>query len=270
MSFFRRNVPKWDAALERFEDKRRKQLDPEGVIAGRPGIARPGEDSRPLLGGSQQQGRSVLLESTEQLVTILNLSGDDNESKIVAIQLINVSAQESEGVQLITPVRGLIEWGAAGVQAVSEFDFIRGTLLTVGGSFVRVSARLAESGSPVKVGALAALGAPFTGRGRLPQLSFRENAGTDIGSAAIFPVPPFAHEFQIMRNLREDPSDSEFKEAPVRVEVQRVPPNLYGFRLDWGVPMDAPAPLPNSSRAVRIRSEAAIGVPVTIVFHLAL
>ena len=254
---------RWKEALSRtkrhWEDKRVNRDDPEGVIAGLQPIRNvPHHEklSNIELLNHGQRGRSVVFPANvlrQSALSILELYSDNKNSRVITVTLTMAPQPGAvpfvPGVNGLFDVTGLIEWGAGGVQASAEIDWLQGTTFSLACSYLRISAfggTQAPGVQPPVVGAFVGYETVNTNRGRTPQF-------TDIGGVA-FPAtfvelrPNFAQNVRVYRNAQPGASST-----PIRVEYLD---QLFAVRYieDYGlgVNMQRPTDLSNDIRAIRI------------------
>ena len=217
-TWFRR---KWqeDKTGENWEDFRVGEDNPDEVIQGLRSLSRAPSrlapkkkgDSRKLLSYGNQVGRSVnlptLVPGPGEPVAILDLTADDEEARAISLHFVSsLTISPTTGQLENEPdITGVIEWGSGGVQATARFDWLRGTTLSIIGSFIRISA--INNGDPsgvltgdVRVGVFAGYN-PIAGgmRGRQPQLTDGIVNLAAASSSSPIDVPRFATNVVVQR-----------------------------------------------------------------------
>lgn len=120
-----------------------------------------------LLGNADQRknrGRWSELSATNPVARLLDLSSDDQLGMVCYLTCGIIAAGDDSPA--LPMVRGVASWGTdGGAVDLVEFDFLRGTVLTLAGSSIRVTAYFDGDPSPVQVGVFASYGAKPGGYG---------------------------------------------------------------------------------------------------------
>jgi len=190
---------KWAKAKNNWEELQSKRDSSEEILNGLKkspgglGKARP-KKIRDILDVGLNNGRSVTLlaGAAGGLVTtpLVEIKGDDE-----AAQAITISLQYE---QLDDPINGIsdvfaeLEWGSAGFQANAVIDVLRGTIINLNCSWLRITAGfLGDDNAAIKFGAFACYG-------NRPALAPAQRTAIVSGSlvpgatSAPVPIPPFA------------------------------------------------------------------------------
>jgi len=157
---------KWAKAKDNWEEKQAKSDSSAEILAGLKrspgglGRARP-KKTRDVLDVGLNNGRSVTLESGVAggrfTTPLVELKGDDEAAKAITVSL--QYNQLDEPANLINDVFAELEWGSAGFQANTVIDILRGTIINLNCSWLRIKAGLdADDGAIIKFGAFACYG----------------------------------------------------------------------------------------------------------------
>lgn len=229
------------------------QQGPAGILAG-------GNLGRIVQLGQLINGGIILKTQPETLLTI---QGDNAKAEVMSIGLIAPTTSAS-ATQI--RVKGILEFGNAGVQCVAEIDFCQGVVLSVPGSFVRLSA--IDDGSVGLAGAVNVTCGAFVSyknisTSRPPKRTrYRDTALADTASV-VFTVPAFASQFWVERT----PSN------PMTVSVQRSGLGaLYDVNVARGAAMD-PLPLSNDAANIVVTNTDGAGLAIDkmrVIFELSL
>ena len=266
---------RWKEGEENWEDVRAKQDHPEEVLAGmhrlRPRPLPNAPVPMEMLDRHVNIGRSVTFTAASgtDFVDILNLEADDKRTRLITIHTVRGTLVGGEaGTENL---QGRIEWGAGGVRAVLDFDWLFGTTLSMIASSVRVSVRTTQAlgaGANVTAGAFAGYNGVGTER-TTPQLTVPTAlvaAGAFTGGIAI---PNFAKDITIARR-----QVAAFA-VPPAFRVHLIP--LAGAiaanateQYAAGVPMERPMPLPPGVLFFTVENLSLVNAQYDAIFGLAI
>ena len=263
---------RWKEGEENWEDVRVKQDHPEDVLAGlhrlRPAPKKNAPIPMELLGRQSNIGRSVTLLGASDFLDVLNLESDDQKSRAVTFH--TVASQEFGIIGAAENIEGRIIWGAGGVQAVVDFDWLLGVTFSVVCSFARLQVRSTAAfpvGTSVKLGAFAGYGDLGAGSRQTLQQSI------DIGNInpAAFgavQIPLYAKDVFIARAV-----DNAFLAPPAMRVFQMLPNNVIIIASEQyalGVPMERPMPISRRAISLRIENISPAAFRAAAIFGLAI
>ena len=201
---------KWAKGKLHWETRRAKSNNSEEILAGLKktpgglGRARP-NIVKELLDAGYNNGRSATITATGantqvETAPLVELKGDDEKARTIALTLQTNTISSAA----IADVFAKIEWGSGGFQSQAEVDILRGVVLNLNCSWLRVTAGLeGQIGDVVKFGAFASYG--YRGSTRPPQrTAFRDVDGNILGiippatSSGRIRVPDFANSVMLV------------------------------------------------------------------------
>lgn len=215
---------------------------------------------RILDGGLQNaNGGTIVPVPAGEKRTLLEVRGDDSEATCIAVQLL-LALPPSLDTTLPIPAdpaqrpRARIQWGAGGIAAQADCDFIGGTVINVPGSWVRVigmdERTLAGNTAAYGMGALAAAG--VIPGGVAPQFTLYH--GLVAGGGGTGPqnrIADFATRLRVMRTPITSSYDVLFLDSQGT--------EAYRISVGAGAEME-PTPLANDVRLVQLSVPGATGI----------
>ena len=265
---------RWKEGEENWEDVRVKQDHPEDVLAGlsrlRPAPKKGAPIPMELLDRESNIGRTVTLTGASEFEDVLNLESDNKKSRSVTIHTIQAQAFGIVGAG--ESLQGRIIWGAGGVQAVADFDWLTGITFSVVGSFIRLQVRSQAglpAGASVKAGAFCGYGAIGSGRIVTPQLTVPFGVLITPGNGANIGIPVFAKDVYVARQLAGvigAPPAMQVSQRPTLFVAQEVNPEQYAL----GVPMERPMPIAAGSPFLRVQNIGPANILASAIFHLSI
>lgn len=221
-------------------------------------------DRVPLLdSGRHNVGSEASLQPGNVLQTLLFLKGDDDIATLVTVALdAEVLVPLVAGD--IVRARAVISWGVGGHQHVAEVDIVRGTMVSVEASFLKVDAANeslpALTGPPLHVG--ATVGYFPRGTAHRPTRTRFDDNGILTAATEDFTVPSFSATVTYLRAPSAAPYAMRFLDSNGNTIAE--------FTVAGGADAPINLPLPNDARTVRIVN-GAVGITQSrAVFGLAL
>ena len=265
---------RWKEGEENWEDVRAKQDHPEDVLDGLSRL-RPAPNPRApipmeLLDRESNIGRTVTLTGASDFQDILNLEADDKKSKMVTFHTI--AAQEFGIVGAGDFLAGRVLWGAGGVQASAEFDWLIGTSFSLAGSFMRLQVRSTAAlpaGATIKAGAFCGYGSNSGNRELAPQLSVPGGAVVAAGAGVNIAIPSFAKSVWVTRTIAGAlgvPPAMRISQRPTLFVATEANPEQYAA----GVPMERAMPIVSGNPFLRMTNLSVANCLFTAIFNLSI
>ena len=201
---------KWAQVKNNWELLESKSDSSEEILAGlkkSPGGLGRGAPShiKELLDTGLNNGRSVTITATGantevKSTPLAELKGDDEMARSVALTL----QTQTLAAVAINDIFAKIEWGSGGFQAQAEIDILRGAVLNLNCSWLRVTASLeGQIGDVVKFGAFAAYGNRASGANPNQRTIQKDITGaflttlTPLTASGQVKIPDFANTVQL-------------------------------------------------------------------------
>lgn len=232
---------------------------PGGLLVG--GLS----ETRPLIDSERHRvGGAETLPPDDRLRAVVFLKGDDDVATVVTIALDAEPAAVLDGTTDIVRARALISWGTGGHLHQAEIDVVRGTMISLQASSVKVE--VANESLPAATGPDLRVGATLSylprGGGSRPTRTRYDDNGILAAGTEDFVVPAFAAEVTYQRA----PSN-----APYTLRVLDSNSNVLAeFAVAGGADAPARLPLANDARTVRVVNGAVAITRSRAVFGLAL
>lgn len=201
-----------------------------------------------------QFGRSIDLPgaAVPEPITVLNLSGDSQQCRVVTVTLFNDLQPNSTTRQ---SVLARVKWGSGGIQAQADMDWMQGVTFSLPAAFLRISAFIESAlafGDPVRVGAFVGYYGAAPSQSRNPRLT-RTAIVTPPGTVDI-PIPVFATEMEIVRTIAAATGVSAAFDFVVLDDSGGT---IYGETVAGGTRFNLQS-LPNDARTLRLTNPSAV------------
>lgn len=201
---------KWSKAKDNWEELQSKRDSSDEILAGLKsspgglGRGRPSQEKH-ILDAGFNNGRSVTVTATGlntevNTTPLAELKGDDEVARSVALTL----QTETIKAIAISDIFAKVEWGSGGFQSQAEVDILRGAVLNLNCSWLRVTAALeGQIGDVVKFGAFAAYGNRAAGANPNQRTIHRDIGGVSLPTLAPatasgqIRIPDFANKVQL-------------------------------------------------------------------------
>lgn len=203
---------KWANARNNWEDLQAKsdssQEILDGIKSSPGGLGRASSESsrtKNILDTGLNNGRSATVTATGvntevSTTPLVELKGDDEVARAIALTL----QTETISAIAISDIFAKIEWGSGGFQSQAEVDLLRGIVLNINCSWLRVTAALeGQVGDVVKFGAFAAYGNRAAGAYNNQRTISRDVDGNSLANLAPatagpqIRIPNFANVVQL-------------------------------------------------------------------------
>jgi hypothetical protein len=216
----------------------------------------------------KNRGRYQAIMTGQGAVRLVDVVGDDQLATQTTITCSLESAAGSRADNAsasdLPEVLGVIHWGTDGAAHTAEFDWLRGTVLTVAASSIRVDVQIEHD--PAELGSVLARASigymPRPGRG--PQRTF--GATLDPAALALYPIPAFAARVIALR-AAADPADPPSLGALIGLTWLDGSGAPIGIVITVGA---ASMPIPNGAVSLQVTNASTVAQTHRAIFELVL